>query len=85
MTPPSAKTIVCDCLQVTEAQLVKAIRRCKIRELRDIIDYTSAGDGCTACHPVLRDYLERERQRELEATSPLPSSAPLDSSPVRSL
>ena len=47
----------------TEAEILKAIRTREIGTVGDIIDYTSAGEGCNACHPLLKEYLERERQR----------------------
>ena len=86
MTPghhPKSK-IACECLKVSEAEVVRAIRTCQIRTVRDIIDYTQAGDGCTACHPLLAEYLERERRKEKDATpSPRPPSAESDSSRAR--
>lgn len=61
MGPPQHKPkIVCECLKVTEAALLKAIQSKKIESVKDIIKYTQAGDGCTACHPLLKQYLERE-------------------------
>ena len=81
MTPAHHKPkIVCECLKVTETELVKAIRTHKINEIQDIIDYTSAGDGCTACHPLLREYLERERRKGATCPPPCPTAL-TDSSP----
>src|SRR5438552_2134910 len=51
-------TMVCHCLQVTEATLVDALENQRIRTLRDVIVCTGAGDGCTACHRRIRRYLE---------------------------
>jgi NAD(P)H-nitrite reductase large subunit len=67
MTPkpkPPASPIVCDCLRVTEADILDAIKHEEIRDVKDIISYTQAGDGCTACHPLLREYLERSKKAE---------------------
>lgn len=75
MTPgPHKPKIVCECLEITEAQILKAIRTRRIRTVQDITECTSAGDGCTACHPLLRKYLEQERAKE-GPTSPPPPSA----------
>lgn len=52
---------VCECLKVTEAAVLKAIHEKKIQTVKDIIKYTQAGDGCTACHPLLKEYLSRTR------------------------
>ncbi|HZT80322.1 MAG TPA: (2Fe-2S)-binding protein [Gemmataceae bacterium] len=51
--------VVCRCLQVTEAVLVEALADGEVRTLKDIRRCTGAGDGCTACHALLRQYLER--------------------------
>jgi bacterioferritin-associated ferredoxin len=51
--------IVCRCLQVTEAQVVRMIERLELRTVHDIRQYTGAGDGCTCCHSRLRAYLAK--------------------------
>lgn len=66
--PPSARPVhqpgrlVCACLQITERQLLDALSATPIRSLRDLRRTLGAGDGCTACHPVLRRYLDGDRQ-----------------------
>ena len=49
--------VVCRCLQVTEAQVVRMIERLELRTVHDIRKYTGAGDGCTCCHALLKEYL----------------------------
>jgi NAD(P)H-nitrite reductase large subunit len=39
--------------------LVEAITTREIRTVRDIRQHTGAGDGCTACHRLLKQYLDR--------------------------
>ncbi len=65
---PKKKKIVCACLHVTEDELLEALRERKLKTLQDVSCYTAAGDGCTACHPALRQYLAR-----YEAASPPPN------------
>ena len=60
--------LVCHCLQVTEAELVEALATCPIRTLKDIQQHTAAGGGCTACHRLLKTYLERE---DYSSSSPI--------------
>lgn len=67
MTPPQKSKIVCECLQVTEAEVVHAIKAREITKLDDIIAFTCAGEGCTACHPLLADYLKRLHKRDVPA------------------
>jgi NifU-like protein len=55
-----SEEIVCFCLKVSEKDLIKAIRSHKITSIDDITHHTKAGDGCTACHPVLKKLLAQE-------------------------
>ncbi|MBI3507606.1 MAG: (2Fe-2S)-binding protein [Proteobacteria bacterium] len=76
MTPrPAAKPkYVCECLKVTEAAILRAIDQQKVREMKELIDRTSAGDGCTACHPALQEYLARTGAPCASASTSLPPS-----------
>lgn len=49
---------VCACLQITERQLLDTLSDEPVCSLRDLRRTTGAGDGCTACHDVLRQYLD---------------------------
>ncbi len=51
--------LVCRCLQVTEGALVEAVTTLGLRTLTDVRRCTGAGDGCTACHRLLKKYLEQ--------------------------
>lgn len=51
--------IVCACLRVTAAELTEALATREIRTLKDLRCQTGAGDGCMACHRLLRRYLEQ--------------------------
>jgi len=53
------RRVICRCLGVTEADLIHCIRTHGARTLKDIARLTEAGDGCTACHPAIRDCLSR--------------------------
>jgi bacterioferritin-associated ferredoxin len=50
--------VVCHCLQVTEEALLIAVETFGLRTLKEVRQATGAGDGCTACHRRLRQYLE---------------------------
>ena len=49
---------VCACLQVTERQLLDTLSSAPTCSLRDLRRTLGAGDGCTACHDVLQQYLD---------------------------
>jgi len=63
--------IVCECLKVSERQVLSCVRDGKACSLRQIAACTGAGSGCTACHPALEALLEREAPK---AAAYLPSS-----------
>ena len=59
---PRASGYVCDCLEVTECALLETLSKANVQTLRDLRRTIGAGDGCTACHDLLRQYLEAARQ-----------------------
>jgi NAD(P)H-nitrite reductase large subunit len=50
-------TVMCHCLQVKESQIVDAIAITGAETVRDVIQHTGAGAGCTACHCRIRELL----------------------------
>lgn len=86
MTPSHPKPkIVCECFKVTEAQLLKAVRARKLRTLKDVARHTSAGEGCNVCHPLIKEYLEREHRKDATCPPPHRPVARTDSAPALSL
>ena len=62
--PPKPRSkIVCGCYAVTEAEIVAAIRGEGLRTVAEVTACTDAGGGCSSCHPAIREYLARERER----------------------
>lgn len=57
--------MVCECLGVTEAEVVSAIRERGLTTVRQVTACTGAGGGCNACHPAIRAYLAREARASL--------------------
>jgi bacterioferritin-associated ferredoxin len=53
---------VCECLKVTREQVLAAVRT-GARTLIELRTRTGAGGGCTACHPALRELIERGAPR----------------------
>jgi bacterioferritin-associated ferredoxin len=50
--------LVCRCLGVTEAIIVDAVGQFGLCTLAEVRRCTGAGDGCTACHKLIRRLLE---------------------------
>jgi bacterioferritin-associated ferredoxin len=61
---------VCHCLKVTEEQIVESAVRFGLQTLDEVRRHTGAGDGCTACHRRIRQYLQ-------ELNQPSASSSPI--------
>ena len=53
---------VCACLRITERQLLDTLSSKPACSLLDLRRTLGAGDGCTACHDVLRQYLNAAAQ-----------------------
>ena len=51
--------LVCRCLRVTEAQVIRAITTNDLDTVNAIKRHTGAGDGCTCCHAKLQYYLAK--------------------------
>ena len=52
-----ADRVICHCLQVKESQIVDAIAVTGAGSVREVIQHTGAGAGCTACHCRIRELL----------------------------
>ena len=59
---PCPTNVVCRCLKVTETALVEALTTMDLKTLKEIRRRTGAGDGCNACHRVLKRYLEKHQR-----------------------
>ncbi len=57
VTLTCSEQIVCACLQVTEAQLRGALQASNVGSIQELKRKTGAGDGCTACHSALKQYI----------------------------
>ena len=65
--------LVCECLEVTEAEIVSAIRARGLTTVRQVTACTGAGGGCNSFHPAIRAHLAREAARQ---------AAPLEAQPA---
>ena len=52
-----ADRVICHCLQVKESQIVDAIAVTGAGSVREVIQHTGAGAGCTACHCRILEML----------------------------
>ena len=52
--------IICHCMDVSEHEIVDAIKNKNATTVQDIMDITGAGTGCGSCIDDLEDILKRE-------------------------
>jgi len=52
--------IICNCLNVSEHEIVDAIKNKEAVTLQDIMDTTGAGTGCGSCIDDIDEILKRE-------------------------
>ena len=60
--------LICLCFKISEAEVQTALQA-GARSLKAIKKKTGAGAGCTACRPLLEEFLIRARQEEKEKMS----------------
>ena len=53
------KQLVCHCLGITESDLLAVLDTHEINSVADLRRASGAGDGCTACHRRLAEYVQR--------------------------
>jgi NifU-like protein len=49
---------ICHCLQIRECEIRTAVECGDVQSVRDVMNTTTAGTGCTACHCAIRQILE---------------------------
>ena len=52
--------IICNCMDVSEHEIVFTIKNNEDVNLQDIMDITGAGTGCGSCVGDIEEILERE-------------------------
>lgn len=56
----SEENIICNCMEVSEHEIVYCIKRQDAMIVQDIMDITSAGTSCGSCIPQLEEILKRD-------------------------
>ncbi len=57
IAPWNEPPILCECMQITEADVQEAMMNHRPNTLKELIQCSGAGKGCNACHPILREVL----------------------------
>jgi len=51
--------MICKCFAVDEPKIVRAVKENGLTTLTEVIHYTKAGGGCSACHEKIEQVLEK--------------------------
>ncbi|OYT10741.1 MAG: (2Fe-2S)-binding protein [Bacteroidetes bacterium 4572_112] len=54
--------MICNCNQVTEHEIVDAVKNKGAVNVQDIMDITSAGTACGSCIDDIEEIVKRERK-----------------------
>ncbi len=65
--------IICHCIGVTKADVEESLRLHGCSRVKEIIEQTGAGSGCTACRRRLAELIRRHEH----ARQPSASSSPI--------
>ena len=52
--------IICNCMDVSEHEIVDSIKNKKATNVQDVMDITGAGTGCGSCIDDIEEILKRE-------------------------
>jgi len=55
--------IICNCMDVSEHEIVDAIKNKGAIDVQDIMDTTGAGTGCGSCVDDIQEILDRELKK----------------------
>jgi len=56
--------IICNCMDVSEHEIVDAIKNKEAIDVQDIMDTTGAGTGCGSCVDDIQEILDRELKKK---------------------
>lgn len=56
------ENIICNCMQVTENEIVDAIKNKNAYNAQDVMDTSSAGTACGFCIEQINEIIKRERK-----------------------
>ncbi len=62
---------VCNCYDVTKAQLIRAIQKYSIDTITDLQNATKASTGCGRCKSVVKDILNQEMEKQRQRVQQL--------------
>lgn len=51
--------LVCECFNVTDMQIERALRDHSLKTIEDVTNYTKAGGGCGKCHDTIQELIDK--------------------------
>jgi NAD(P)H-nitrite reductase large subunit len=63
--PPAIETdeVICQCYQVTESTIRKAIEKGDLKDIDSVTETCEAGGGCHSCHILIQLFLDQHQEK----------------------
>ncbi len=55
--------VICQCYQVTESTIRKAIEKGDLREIDSVTEACEAGGGCHSCHILIQLFIDQHQEK----------------------
>lgn len=65
--PPSTvetDEVICQCYQVNESTIRKAIKDGKLTDIDSVTDACEAGGGCHSCHILIQLFIDQNQEKD---------------------
>lgn len=76
--------LICKCYAVDDVLIERVVRANNLSSVQDVINYTKAGGGCTACHEGIEEILAKvAMERDETPSEPAPPLLPVWNTPPK--
>jgi NAD(P)H-nitrite reductase large subunit len=64
--PPNIETdeVICQCFQVTESTIRKAIETAELKDIDSVTKTCEAGGGCHSCHILIQLFIDQYQEKQ---------------------
>ena len=59
--------LICHCFGIHKNKIYKTVVENKLKTVKDVINYTKAGGGCSTCHSDIQDIIDDAWKKDLKA------------------
>lgn len=73
--PQKHGKVICTCFNITEEEIIHAVKENGLKTLEDVTNFTKAGGACGGCHGEIKDILDKltgtAAQNQINSAKPL--------------